>query len=531
MSTADTGSRQTAKLAADGLATAAGQNHSRSRLRLLVVAAAVLAQLVLIWLVVVNLRAHFTTLYIVLEIIALLQVLYLVSKNESSAYTFAWTVIILLLPVFGEALYLLWGRSGQSSRSGRRVRKIFQRRSHWLLPQPGVLERLGQSHPLPKRLAVYLENQGFPVYESTHCTYYPLGELQFADLRRDLEAARRFIFLEYFIIAAGQVWGEIHEILRQKAAAGVEVRLLYDDAGSMMAELPAHFRETLAAEKIRAIAYSEVQKGLVHLYLNHRNHQKIAVIDGQIGYTGGTNLADEYANLYPRFGHWKDTAIRLEGDAVWSLTVIFLEMWQSQTHVSEDFSRYRPLAPFASEGFFQPFADGPVNNPVNPAEQVYRQIIASARDYVYITTPYLVIDEFMMDALCQAAQGGIDVRIATPRIWDKWYVHKVTQSNYQRLVTAGVKIFEYLPGFLHAKMILCDDDLAVTGTINMDYRSFHLQFEDGVLIIGAPVLSDIKQDLLAIFAISEPITLNQLKHIRLPERLLQAFLRLFAPLF
>ncbi|MDD2459072.1 MAG: cardiolipin synthase [Eubacteriales bacterium] len=530
MSTAKQEPRPTVLIAADGFATAGGKNHSRSRLRLLVVTTAVLAQLVLIWLVVINLRDHFTTLYVILEFLALIQVLYLVSKNESSAYTFAWTVIILLLPVFGEALYLLWGRSGQSSRSGRRVRKIFSHRPHWLKSNPDNLSRLSQSFPLRRRLVNYLENQGFPVYEGTDCTYYPLGELQFADLRRDLESAERFIFLEYFIVAAGQVWDEIHAILRQKAASGVEVRLLYDDAGSM-ATLPDRFRETLAAENIQAIAYSEVQKGLVHLYLNHRNHQKIAVIDGQIGYTGGTNLADEYANLYPRFGHWKDTAVRLEGDAVWSLTVIFLEMWQSQAHKSEDYHRYHPVAPAIGTGFFQPFSDGPVNNPVNPAEQVYRQIIASAHDYVYITTPYLVIDEFMMDALCQAAQGGIDVRIATPRIWDKWYVHKVTRSNYHRLVAAGVKVFEYLPGFLHAKTILSDDDLCVTGTINMDYRSFHLQFEDGVLICGAPVLVAIKEDLLAIFSISEPVTLSQLKHVRLPERLLQAFLRLFAPLF
>jgi cardiolipin synthase len=530
MSPTEPALKKPVQIAADGITTAGGQNHSRSRLRLLIVAAAVLAQLVLIWLVVINLRNHFTTLYIILETIALLQVLYLVSKNESSAYTFAWTVIILLLPVFGEVLYVLWGRSGQSSRSGRRVRKIFQRRSHWLKPDPDCLARLGQSFPLRRRLATYLENQGFPVYEGTACTYYPLGELQFIDLHNDLRTAERFIFLEFFIIAAGQVWDGIHAILRQKAASGVEVRILYDDAGSM-AFVPDHFRETLAAEGIQAIAYSEVQKGLVHLYLNHRNHQKIVVVDGRIGYTGGTNLADEYANLFPRFGHWKDTAVRLEGDAVWSLTVIFLEMWQTQTRKSEDYNLYQFLAPAPDAGFFQPFSDGPVNNPVNPAEQVYRQIIASAKDYVYITTPYLVIDEFMMDALCQAAQGGIDVRIATPRIWDKWYVHKVTRSNYHRLVAAGVHVFEYLPGFLHAKTILSDDDLCVTGTINMDYRSFHLQFEDGVLICGAPVLLNIKQDLQAIFAISEPVTLSQLKHVRLPERLLQAFLRLFAPLF
>ncbi|MDD2459312.1 MAG: PLDc N-terminal domain-containing protein, partial [Eubacteriales bacterium] len=242
MSTAKQEPRPTVLIAADGFATAGGKNHSRSRLRLLVVTAAVLAQLVLIWLVVINLRDHFTTLYVILEILALIQVLYLVSKNESSAYTFAWTVIILLLPVFGEVLYLLWGRSGQSSRSGRRVRKIFSHRPHWLKSNPDNVSRLSQSFPLRRRLVNYLENQGFPVYEGTDCTYYPLGELQFADLRRDLESAGRFIFLEFFIVAAGQVWDEIHAILRQKAVEVVEVRLLYDDAVSM-ATLPDRFRD------------------------------------------------------------------------------------------------------------------------------------------------------------------------------------------------------------------------------------------------------------------------------------------------
>ncbi len=401
---------------------------------------------------------------------------------------------------------------------------------HWLQQNPAVLGDLAETKPKHRRIANFLVQQGFPLYKETLSKYYPLGDLQFVDMIEDLEKAERFIFLEYYIVSEGDLWEKIHDVLKRKAKAGVDVRLLYDDIGSIWAT-PDQFRKNLHSEQIQVRAFGEAQKQLSHLYLNHRNHQKIAVIDGNVGYTGGTNLADEYANIYAKFGHWKDTAIRLEGDAVWSLTVTFLEMWESESQVQEDYLRYRPTKTVAGDGFYQPFTDGPVNNPNNPAEMMYRQIIATAQRYIYITTPYLILDETMMDELCLAAQGGIDVRIATPGVWDKWYVHKVTRSNYRRLVEAGVRIYEYKPGFLHAKTILSDDDHAVTGSINMDYRSFFLQFENGVWICQAPMLSDIKRDLLETYAVSEEVSLDLLKKVRWPERLAQASLRLFAPLF
>lgn len=513
--------------------SATGRKQARRKevfRRLATIALAVLAQFVLLGFLIWFLRLNAVYLYLLLQAFALVQVLVLLNQKGSNTYTVAWIVVFLVLPIFGELLYLLWGQSGRRSRKGRRLCAIFGRRGVWLKRDPAVMAALAAGHPDSRRIPTYLEGLGFPLHSGTQSRFFPLGELQFEAMLHDLEQAERFIFLEYYIVSEGRLWHRIHEILRNKAAAGLEVRLLYDDVGSMFSA-PDQFREILKRDGIQVIAFGEAEKNLSRMYLNHRNHQKITVIDGHIGYTGGTNLADEYANLYPKHGHWKDTAVRLEGDAVWSLTVTFLEMWEGESQQAEDYSKYRPQRVVPGDGFYQPFSDGPVNNPENPAEMVYRQVIAEARDYCYITTPYIVIDEAMMNELCLAAEGGVDVRIATPRIWDHWYVHKVTRSNYRRLIEAGVRVYEYTPGFLHAKMILSDDRHAVIGSINMDFRSFYLHFENGVWICGAPVLADIKADVLATFAICEEYTVEKLDRLPWKERLLQTFLRLFAPLF
>jgi len=303
-----------------------------------------------------------------------------------------------------------------------------------------------------------------------------------------------------------------------------------DEFGSIT-KISNSFVGDLRAQGIQVMMFNPLHVNLFRMFINYRNHQKITVIDGNIGYTGGTNIADEYVNLEKKLGHWKDTAIRLEGDAVWGLTVAFLQMWDSDHHTHSDYLRYRPTIQVPGPGFFQPFVDGPVNNPANPAQEVFLQMIAQARQYVWLTTPYLVIDNSMREMLCMAAKGGIDVRIVTPRIWDHWYVHMVTRSNYGVLLEAGVRVYEYSPGFIHAKTLLSDDDCAVMGSINMDYRSFFLHFENGVWISAAPVLTDIKEDMLATFAVSEEISLAVWKNQPRRTRFAQNLLRIFAPLF
>lgn len=499
-------------------------------IRIVIVGLAILAQLFLLALVVVRLKYHAVYIYFLLEALGVIAVILLIDQNKNSSYAIVWLVIILMLPVFGYLLYILWGRAATKSRKSVSIRKTLARGTGFLKQDPQVYTALEEAHPWRKRMAGFLIREGFPVYNNTECAYYPLGELQFEELISDLEKAERFIFLEYYILSEGRLWERIHEALRRKAAQGVEVRILFDDFGSIITA-PNNLIRQLESEGIQARAFNPVHRYISRLYLNYRNHQKIAVIDGNIGYTGGTNLADEYANLYPKHGHWKDTAIRLNGDAVWSLTVTFLQMWEAENGKPEDYTEYKPTVRMKADGFFQPFADGPVNNPRNPAETMYSQVISNAKDYVYITTPYLVIDDAMIKTLCTAAMGGTDVRIVTPKIWDHWYVHMVTRSNYGRLLEAGVRIYEYTPGYIHAKTIISDDDQAITGSINMDYRSFNLHFENGVWICGAPVLKKIKEDITATFKVCEEINLEKWKQRPWQEKFLQSLLRLFAPLF
>jgi cardiolipin synthase len=498
--------------------------------RVVMVFLALFAQLSLLAYFVVLLRQNTVYLFFLLEIAGALVVAVIITKNRNSSYTIVWLIIIMALPVFGYLLYLLWGTTRLTHRKKGRIRENIIHSQIFSKPDPHIYSEFLHKHPSRQRLSTYLRNHGFPIYKHTQCSYYPLGELQFEKLIEDMEKAQKYIFLEYFIVAEGQLWDRIHNVLRHKARQGVEVRILLDDFGSIT-ELSDTFASELRSEDIQVIRFNPVHTNIFRPLINYRNHQKIAVIDGNIGYTGGTNIADEYVNLTHKLGHWRDTAVRLEGEAVWGLTVTFLQMWDSESNLQSDYQRYIPTIHVGGIGFYQPFADGPFNNPDNPAEELYIQIIAEAQQYVYITTPYLVIDNSMKDTLCMAAKGGIDVRIITPKIWDHWYVHMVTQSNYEDLLAAGVRIYEYTPGFLHSKIILSDDDNGVIGSINMDYRSFFLHFENGVWICGAPVLQDMKKDMIDIFAISEEINLEEWKNRPQYKKIAQDILRIFAPLF
>lgn len=493
------------------------------------VGTAVVMQLMLIALLIWMIKERAIFVYVLIQIFSWISVILLVGKNKDTSYTMAWLIIIVILPAFGFILYVLWGRSSSRGRRNDKMKAVVAEGKVFLKKDTNAYRDFIHLHPMRKRFADFLGKEGFPLYENTKCDYYPLGELQFEAMIEDMEKAEKFIFLEYFILHSGELWDKISELLIRKAAQGVEVRLMYDDLGSITTA-PDNLIRELREKNINVIRFNPVHKSISRFSMNYRNHQKITIIDGSIGYTGGTNIADEYANMYKRLGHWKDTAIRLEGDAVWSLTMIFLQMWESENNDCLDYEKYRSNVVSDEPGFYQPFADGPFNNPNNPAEVMYNTIIYNAKEYVYITTPYLVVDDSMMDALCTAARGGIDVRIITPKRWDHWYVNMVTRSNYGELMKAGVKIYEYSPGYIHAKTILSDDDHAVTGSINMDYRSFNLHFENGVWICGSPVLDDIKQDIMETFAVSEKIDFEEWSRRPWYIKTVEALLRPFAVL-
>ena len=337
--------------------------------------------------------------------------------------------------------------------------------------------------------------------------------------------------MEYFIIHPGVMWDGILEILERKAAQGVDVRVLYDDIGCLFT-LPKHYAKTLQEKGIACKVFNPFRP-VISLRLNNRDHRKICVIDGHTAFTGGVNLADEYINEIERFGHWKDGGICLRGAAVWNLSVMFLSTWNVDELEVEDFEQYRPNVylpdPVPADGLVQPFMDSPLDDEEVSAT-VFINLISRANRYLYLTTPYLIIDHAMNEALCSAAKAGVDVRIITPHIPDKRRVFELTRAHYEPLVKAGVKVYEYLPGFIHSKTLVCDDKLGMVGTINLDYRSLYLHFECGVWLCGTHSVADIKRDFLDTQAQCDQVTLEEVQGQSWGKRFYRSLLRVFAPL-
>lgn len=463
-----------------------------------------------------------------LTVLSTIIVIWLVRKYDNPTYKITWIIVILLLPLFGGLFYLIWGNTPFNR----------ARTQHKYEPKPPdfkdymrkpATEYLAEHFPRHACCARYISSlNGMPVWTNTEAHYFRLGEEMFASMCEELRGAHKFIFLEYFIIEEGIMWNTILDILKRKADEGVDVRVLYDDVGSI-ATLPQHYDRFLNTLGIRAVRFNRFVPTL-NTYLNYRNHRKMMIIDGNISYMGGINLADEYINRKVRFGHWKDTGIMLRGEGTANMTSLFLQMWEYVTGESvPPLDHYLPTVKLPPDGYVQPFADSPLDD-LNIGESIYLQIIHNARRYVYITTPYLVLDNEMITALTIAAQSGVDVRILTPGIPDKKLVYMITRSYYQQLHRAGVKIYEYRPGFLHAKCIVSDDDTAVVGTINMDFRSFFLHFECATCFYNSSVVTAVKQDVLETLNVCRQIDEAWLHKVPWLRSIAASVLRLFAPL-
>ena len=453
----------------------------------------------------------------------------IVGSRMEPGYKIAWLLLVLPFPIFGGAFYLLVGGGYVPKRTQKRMKGMLDKsfetlkedfKSDDLLPLGG--DAAGQASYLERRAAC-------PAYTNTETEYFPLGDAAFPRMLEELEKAKKYIFLEYFIIQPGIFWDSILSILERKAAQGVEIRVLYDDFGCMFT-LPRDYNETLAKKGIQCRVFNRLMP-VMSLRLNNRDHRKLLIVDGVVGFTGGINLADEYINVRDRFGHWKDSAIMLQGDAVWSMTVMFLTMWDNIANWDEDFNLFRPpAAPVRPwTGYVQPYTDTPLDREA-VGQAVYLNMKKKKKNYIYITTPYLIIDVATSTALCNAAKSGVDVRIITPHIPDKRYVFEVTRAHYPPLLEAGVQIYEYTPGFIHAKNFVVDDRFAVVGTVNLDYRSLFLHFEDGVWLCEAPCIRDIRKDFEATLQVSQPCSLRQFKHLNILLQLYRSILRVFAPL-
>ncbi|MEF9982910.1 MAG: cardiolipin synthase [Oscillospiraceae bacterium] len=501
--------------------------------RLAVFSVLILIQFLVLVFIILKLSASGAKVLITFQLISLCVVVWIVSKDDNPSYKLAWVIAILTLPILGGVFYIMWGNKHMPlplrNKIERFYKKVVAQMPVQTYKSDYVFEKVKEmDKPLSTRINYINKISGYPVWENTSSEYFPLGEDKFKKLLAELKNAQRFIFMEYFIIQEGQMWNPILEVLKEKVKNGVEVRVMFDDMGCVQT-LPNKYAQTLESFGIQTAVFNPFKPHL-NMAMNYRDHRKICVIDGNIGFCGGINLADEYINAYDKHGHWKDTAVMLSGDAVWNLTTMFLTVWDFTKDFEDiDYERYKPTQKADCDGFVQPFGDSPLDD-YNVAETIYMQTITRANDYVYITTPYLIIDNEMITALKIAAESGVDVRIVTPHNADKWYVHTVTKSYYATLIQSGVKIYEYTPGFIHAKMFVSDDTSAVVGTTNMDYRSFYLHFECGVCFYYSKMVDKVKQDILQTMEKCEEITLEKAKDISLFKRMVRAVIKIFAPM-
>ena len=500
--------------------------------RIFIVGVLVLIQLIILILGIWKLSESFVYMYVLFIILSVVVVVYIVSRKDNPSYKLAWAIPVLLVPVFGGLFYLFFG----GNKIGRKLKKQIEYEYHeakeLLKQDKSVIEEIKSIDKSVFSQVRYINDYAaYPVYKNSTSEFLSPGEVFYERLIEELKQAKHYIFMEYFIINEGKMWDSILEILAEKAREGVDVRLLYDDMGCITT-LPNKYHEKIRKLGIKCQVFNKFIP-ILSVLVNNRDHRKITVIDGHTAFTGGINLADEYINEIVRFGHWKDASIMIKGEAVWSFTVMFLQVWNFIGFTKEDYNKYRPktyhTSNFESDGYVQPYGDSPYDNEL-VGENVYLNIINRAKDYVYINTPYLIIDNELVTALTLAAKSGIDVRIVTPFIEDKWYAHIVTRAYYAQLIEAGVKIYEYTPGFIHSKTFVCDDEIGVVGTINMDYRSLYLHLECGVFLYKTKSVMQIKEDFLNILDVSQNITLEDTKKVKWSNRFLRAILRVFAPL-
>ncbi|ADU23737.1 cardiolipin synthase [Ruminococcus albus] len=491
-----------------------------------------LLQFVQIFVMFTILNENYNYLSILFSTLGIGVAIYIVNTDRNPAYKLAWIVPLLIFPVFTSILYLILANQPYKRKvSNAYVKKNLDTRCY--LPEDTELtEKIKTQDPELYRLVRYLDDSaGFPAYGCEDVTYFPLGEDKFASMVTEMRKAEKFIFMEYFIVDDGEMWGEILDILVEKASAGVEVRLIVDGMGSQFT-MPAKDKKAIEKAGGRVIIFNKFRP-MISTIQNNRDHRKILVIDGNVGFTGGVNIADEYINRLIRFGHWKDTAIMIRGQAVWNLTMMVLQMWEVITHESTDYEKYRPSLSYentSSQGIIVPYSDTPLDSE-KIGRMVYMSMINTSKKYLYISTPYFIPDNEILTSLELAAKSGVDVRIITPHIPDKWYIQCITRSYYIELLNMGVKVYEYVPGFIHAKNCLSDDKRAVVGTINFDYRSLYLHFEDAAFMQDTACIPDIKEDFDDLFENKcHRITYDDVRRLSFASRFMSVILRIFAPL-
>lgn len=482
----------------------------------------ILAQLIVVFVAFLTIHRSSRFLVYLFKLISILAALYIINKDDASAYKITWLVLIAAFPFVGGVLYLFLG----DKKPSKRLQLAFLKQiKNQRIIENDIIEEV--EDPFVKGQMNYLNQQRFPTYYGQGVQYFSLGDEAYEPLLESLRNAKKFIFMQFFIVDEGKMLESVLKILKQKVQEGVEVRFMYDDVGSLTM-LPRHYYRQLEQIGIQSVAFNPFVP-ILSLAMNNRDHKKIVVVDGKIGFSGGFNLADEYINQRVKYGHWKDSGLMIQGEAVNSLTKMFLESWNVAKNSEEDFEKYYVYEKNKEcDGYVVPYGDSPLDDE-SVGENVYLNMINQAYDYLYITTPYLILDDNLQTALINAAKRGVDVRIITPGIPDKKIVFRVTRSYYQTLMKHGIRIYEYTPGFIHAKNFLVDDKCATVGTINLDYRSLYLHFENGIYVYQSKVLKDIKEDFLKTVEVCHEVTLEEVITGKFMGWF-EAILRVIAPL-
>ena len=521
---------------------------SQNMLRVLLVVAILLLQVAIFIGIVVFFSEWSPIVYTINITISILTGVYLVNSTTQVNYKFTWILAISILPIFGGIFFLFFGLHPKSRGMTKWLSDIHATSANAFQSAKDSDRAIPAQAHAASQATFLQETTGYPAYLNTASHYLASGEEQFDVMLEAIRQAQRFVFLEYFIISDGEMWTALFELLKVKVQEGVEVKLIYDDFGAMRF-LPYQFNDILEDAGIEVIVYNPLRP-FFSLHFNNRDHRKMVIVDGYIAMTGGINIADEYINRKLRFGHWKDTGIVLAGPAVWNFTVMFLAVWNMLSTNPVNLYSYAPhrwavdparlsdtngghillnLLNSNRKGHILPFDDTPYDGE-HQAAAAYRNIINRSTETIDICTPYLVLDDEMLNAITGAAQSGVRVRIITPHIPDKPYVHSTTRSYYLQLLQKGVSIYEYTPGFIHAKSIVADNSTAIIGTVNFDYRSLYLHMENAVWLYGTDSIQSMTDDFEATLAMSHEITLEDMQNVPWPTKMIRLLLRVFAPL-
>ncbi len=496
--------------------------------RTVLLVTSLLIQLGILIFFMVKLTEYTRYYYSIAIIIAILMLIYILNLDENPAYKLAWVIPVAMFPVYGVLFYLFVHIQPSRRLIDNRLQDIGYETKGYMKQDPLVMQELEKKDIRVKNFTEYMNRVGpFPMCKNSNAKYYAVGDDWYEDFLKRLKEAKEFIFIEFFIVNHGELWDTVLEILKEKAAEGVEVRFMYDGTCTFF-RLPHNYPEYLESMGIHCKVFSPI-KPVLSTYQNNRDHRKIVVIDGKIAYTGGVNLADEYINKLERFGHWKDTAVELTGEVVNSFTILFLQNWNITNKETEDVSGYMRDYKVESTGYIMGYTDSPFDY-IEVGESVYMDMLYTAEKYVHIMSPYLILDNEMVTALDYAVKRGIDVKIIMPHITDKPYAYIVARTYYELLIKKGIKIYEYLPGFVHAKEFISDDKKAVVGSINLDYRSLYLNFECAAYMYDVDAVNDAEQDFQDTLKQCVEITMEDCKSYNGFKKFLGKLMRPFAPL-